>query len=90
MAMHGGYYAICSISHAGTGPLKDHDHWVMLCGQRSVRVPLDEEGSARIDEQVLVSCSAKSPEGFWINHLNFLKNHGGYNAILVKPAGGED
>jgi hypothetical protein len=90
MAMEAGYYGIASVVFHKTGNggqcPPPTDHLVLLCGVREVRVEV-REGAYRIDQQVLVSCSAKSsPAEEWVEVRDFLTNRGGYNAIWAKPA----
>jgi len=87
MALRAGFYGVCSVSHDGAGPLNDHDHWVMVCGARESVHPIESmPGASRVDQELLISCSASAPDGKWIDHLVFLKEHGGYNIILVRPS----
>jgi hypothetical protein len=79
MAIDAGYYGIASIHMAGGGPFVGNDHAVLLVGARfrwADRVGVRE---------VLVSCSARHPDGRWIEVGDFLRQHGGYNVHLVRP-----
>lgn len=89
MAIDAGYYGVAQINFAGQGPLAEHDHWVMICGAREVTVPMTgpnmPRGAARIDQEVLVSCSASNVAGYWIEARALLKTKGGYNLLLARP-----
>jgi hypothetical protein len=91
MAMDAGYYGIASVifdrSGVGTKVPPNTDHVVLICGARTVEVPLDHmPGVSRFDEEVLVSCSARSsPNEEWVEVRDFLATRGGYNLILVRP-----
>jgi hypothetical protein len=86
MAMEAGYYGLANVDFhrkgaSGQGP----NHWVLLCGFQTVRVEFPG-GGARMDNQVLVSCSAtSSPDEEWVNVGDFLTNRGGFNLLLVRP-----
>ncbi|MEN6550030.1 MAG: hypothetical protein ABFE07_28645 [Armatimonadia bacterium] len=86
MALRGGHYGFCSICAEGKGPLAPDDHWVLVCGARSRPEPMKEfPGCNRHHQEILVSCSARHPEGKWLEVRDFLTNYGGYNVILVRP-----
>jgi hypothetical protein len=87
MALEAGYYGICNVRHDKTGPFSNGpDHWVLICGAQTVKVPLSG-GGARMDDQVLVSCSARAtPDEEWVEARKFLKERGGFNILLVRPA----
>lgn len=86
MGLRGGFYGICHVDIDGSGPLSMHNHWVLLCGARQIRVPLETvKGAARIDCELLVSCSAQHPDGTWMNAPQFLEKFGGFNTIMVRP-----
>jgi hypothetical protein len=79
MALDAGYYGIAEVSMAGAGlDAPGPDHWVMLCGIRP------DPGGSMIEE-ILVSCSARHPEGRWICSREFLIKHGGFNVQFVRP-----
>lgn len=88
MAMIAGYHAIAHVDHerkgdAGLGP----NHWVALVGIRSRKVPGKVEGSYSFEEEVLVSCSARStPAEEWVDAHQFLRERGGFDLLFVKPA----
>lgn len=87
MAMDAGYYgAACVCSDKG-GPLRgQEDHWVLLCGTRARRVSVGD-CAARIDNEVLVSCSSRAtPDEEWVGELDFLRRRGGFNMLLFRPA----
>lgn len=86
MALDGGYYALAGVTFEQGGPFAGIDHIVLLCGAREVRIPIDA-GGARIEKEVLVSCSStKSPDEEWVNVGDFLSKRGGYNVLLARPA----
>ena len=83
MGMDAGYYAIANVSHAKDGI--NPDHWVLLCGAREVNRDLSD-GVATIDKELLVSCSSRTtPDEEWVKTGDFLRDWGGYNAILARP-----
>jgi len=86
MAIDAGYYGVASVNMDGNGPLELTDHVVLLCGVRE-RVdphPTMTEAGVVIQE-ILVSCSAKHPEGKWYEVEGFLKHRGGFNCYLARP-----
>lgn len=86
MALLAGYYGVCQVSLDGKGPLAMSDHWVLICGARQVEVPHPTmKGASRVDLEILVSCSARHPQGEWRDSLKFLQECGGFNIILVRP-----
>jgi len=87
MGLLGGFYGICQVSLDPKGPLGSHDHWVLICGCREVETPIEAmPGARRIDQHILVSCSARHPQGEWRDASKFMIDHGGYNVILVRPS----
>lgn len=78
MALDAGYYGAAEINMEGGGPSTYPNHWVMLCGWRP------SPAGTSLDE-VLVSCSARHPEGRWIAARDFLQRHGGFNALFARP-----
>lgn len=89
MAMDGGYYGVANVNFDQTGNggkcPPTTDHLVLLCGARTVRIPQNK--GARLEDQVLVSCSAKSsPDEEWVEVRDFLLNRGGYNTLWARPA----
>jgi len=83
LAHRAGFYALAHVNHAGS-PSEDSDHAVIICGSRQVLRPSPIPIAKRIDNEVLVSCSSKHPEGKWVGAIPFLKT-GGFNLILVLP-----
>jgi hypothetical protein len=78
MALDAGYYGLAEVAMDasgvdGPGP----DHWVLLCGWR---MPTDSALA-----EVLVSCSARHPEGRWVRIRDFVTRWGGFNALLARP-----
>jgi hypothetical protein len=83
MGLDGGYYALALVDHAQKGQAPDH--WVLIVGAREVW-PDGSEGGG-IDHEVLVSCSSRStPDEEWVEVHRFLKNRGGFNPFLARPA----
>lgn len=83
MAFDAGYYALAMVNHSKQGPWQPPDHWVMLCGARSI---YPEEAGA-IDHEVLVSCSSRAtPDEEWVEVGDFLKERGGFNCFFARPA----
>lgn len=91
MAVDAGYYGIASVVYGRTGVGTQvppaTDHVVLICGVRTVDVPLERmPGTTRLDQEVLVSCSAKAtPPEEWVEVKEFLATRGGYNVMLVRP-----
>ncbi len=86
MGLLGGFYAVCQVSLDPKGPLGSHDHWVLVCGCKEEETPVAAvPGAKRIDQFLLVSCSARHPQGVWWDASKMLIEHGGYNVILVRP-----
>lgn len=87
MAIDAGYYGLASIRHDGTGPLVDSDHWVLFCGARERREPHPTvQNASVIKQEILASCSATCPAGKWVEPREYLRRHGGFNALWVRPA----
>lgn len=87
LGMQAGYYAVANVRFDKDGPLKGNsDHWVLLCGARTRWRAFDGERCVG-DHQFLVSCSARStPDEEWVEPLDFLRQRGGFNVVLIKPA----
>jgi len=79
-AMDAGLYGLACVSSKAAGSDSEGpDHWVLLVGYRS-RV----DGS-QIHDELLVSCSARHPEGRWIDRNTFLRQWGGFNTLWARP-----
>jgi len=87
MAFEAGYYAIASVRHDKTGPFSGGtDHWVLLCGTRTRWEEDTKFGGRTGHREILVSCSSRStPDEEWVEVGEFLKQRGGFNALLAKP-----
>lgn len=81
MAFDAGYHAVAPVDLTPQGATHSQgpDHWVLLCGAR-VR-----QAGIQIHREILVSCSARHPEGRWIEARLFLRHWGGFNALLARP-----
>lgn len=78
MALEAGYYGIAEIDREGSAHAgRNANHWVAICGWRSTDTMIDE---------VLVSCSASNPGGYWIASRELLFRHGGHSVVLARPA----
>lgn len=88
MALDAGYYGLCAVSSEAKGPLSEIDHWVLLCGHRSYEVPLAHlEGARRLQQELLVSSSSTlHPTEEWVEVGPFLRERGGFNVLLARPA----
>jgi hypothetical protein len=84
LGLMAGYYAVANVRWDKGGPLAGGtDHWVLLCGARTHWRGF--EGSCAGDSQVLVSCSSRStPDEEWVEILDFLRQRGGFNVVLVR------
>ena len=91
MGLDAGYYGIAEVSHRKAGPAADTDHVVLLCGVRDVVSPVPGvKGATETLYQVLVSCSSRSTPGEeWVDADAFLRERGGFNVLLARPAGGD-
>jgi len=88
MAVDAGYYAIAEVAMRGGGPIVMTDHWLLIAGAREVPPP---GGSGLIAQDVLISCSSRSrPDEEWIDAGTFLRERGGFNVILARPAIGQE
>jgi hypothetical protein len=88
MAFDAGYYGIAQVSHDLKGvAVAETNHWVLLCGWRERRVPHPTvEGAASIEQEILISDSARSTAGeHWVEKDTFLRDWGGYSALLARP-----
>ncbi len=91
MALQAGYYGLTIVDHFGRGVNGGGtNHWVMLCGarERSEHHP-SVEGSMehwRIHQEILVSCSATNPDGYWIDAIDFLRDMGGFKVLTARPS----
>jgi len=88
LGLDAGHYGIANVDSTKSGAFgPGPNHWVLLCGARDVTVSLDVPGAFRIDHQVLVSCSAAStPDEEWVDVNDFLRERGGFNVMLARPA----
>ena len=83
MGIDAGYYGLALVDFKRQGG-PDTDHWVMLCGARTLPLPPD---GGLIKGDVLVSCSARSSgmRDEWVDARDFLKHRGGYDVLFVRP-----
>ena len=89
MGLMGGFYGVTHVNMDGKGPSFEHDHWVLICGARQRLEPHPTmKGCGTYLQEILVSCSARHPEGKWYDSRTYLFTHGGFNAIMVRPKGG--
>ena len=80
MALDAGYYGVGLVDYHKKGPFGDGtNHMVLICGYREV----SEE--SRIQQQILVSCSAAHPQGEWVEVRDYLKHWGGYYTRFARP-----
>lgn len=86
MAVDAGYYGIASISHGRRGPIDGYgDHWVLIVGAR--RREEEREHGRAIEHELLVSCSSTTtPDEEWVIERDFLRERGGFNLLLARPA----
>ena len=79
-AIDAGLYGLAKVRHDRAGPLSaGGDHWVLLCGYRGGRYGTRE---------LLVSCSARAPQGTWVDLATFARDLGGFNTLFTRPAQG--
>lgn len=93
LGLQAGYYAVCEVNMRGEekNPVRglETDHWVLICGARLRWEPCRSVTGAKTGHQeVLVRDSATCmPEERWVEKNDFLRRHGGFQAMLVKPMG---
>lgn len=85
IALLAGYYGLAPVDSFGRGG--EIDHWVLIKGFRVREIPVKGNPKARkiIKDLLISDSSTQRPDLRWIQVSRFLKKHGGYNAILVKP-----
>lgn len=80
-ALDAGLYGLACVRFDGAGSDSGGpDHWVLIVGYRS------GADGARVRDELLVSCSARHPEGRWVDRNDFLRAWGGFNALWARPA----
>ena len=85
-ALDAGLYGLACVSAGGAGAdSAGPDHWVLIVGYRT-RCEATGPDSGRLHDELLVSCSARHPEGRWIDRNAFLRHWGGFNALWARPA----
>lgn len=85
-AMDAGLYGLACVSSKGAGSDSEGpDHWVLIVGYREWSEVTDS-GSTLIHTELLVSCSARHPEGQWVSRNDFLRRWGGFNTLWARPA----
>ena len=101
MAIRAGYYGLAMVDSSGRRGGKrgswGTDHWVMICGFRIRSVPIRRlkdhptmSTATTIKSEILISNSSNSAKDErWIEADQFLRQFGGYNAILVLPTESE-
>lgn len=86
MGLLGGFYGVAQVDYNSRGPLFSHDHWVLICGARERESPHETvKGAHKLNQEILISCSSKNPQGYWKDTRDFLRDDGGYNVIMVRP-----
>ncbi|MHC4864673.1 MAG: hypothetical protein ACYTEX_11340 [Planctomycetota bacterium] len=90
MGLDAGYYGLTPIDYDGrSGGKGGPDHWVMICGARTLAEKLVLSGGAKatcFHNQILVSNSAPShPAEEWVDPFKWLRDHGGFAVILTRP-----
>lgn len=97
MAIEAGYYGIAMVQMFGGSYYTDNgryrvgDHWIAIVGTRKREEELlDDDGNrrgAKIHSEILISCSStRTDDEEWIEVQEFLRERGGYNIMLTKPA----
>lgn len=91
MALTAGYYGIAHVDFnrdVASKRGRETNHWVLLAGLRARWAPHATVAGARtLVEEVLVSCSARSsPDEEWVDVHDFLRERGGLDLLLVRPA----
>ena len=87
MAMDAGYYGVATVAWDGGGPRSPVNHAVLLCGARE-RQELHPSvpGASSLKTEILVSCSARGGDAQWVGAHEFLRDSGGFNVLLARPA----
>jgi hypothetical protein len=87
MGLDAGYYGLMNLNMKGVGPFAMADHFVMVVGARDHEVPNPNcKGSSMVLKELCISdSSTRKPDLYWIDHLELLRNHGGYNVMLARP-----
>jgi len=81
MAIDAGYYGATAVTSQKDGPFGASDHWILICGAR-----FNWKNRVGVNE-ILVSCSSRAtPDVEWVGELDFLKQRGGFNVLLFRPA----
>ncbi|MHC4507741.1 MAG: hypothetical protein ACYTAO_02130 [Planctomycetota bacterium] len=90
MGLDAGYYGLMNLNFDGAGPLELSDHFVLIAGARDHEIPHPTmEGASSITKELLISdSSTKQPDERWVDHLELLRNHGGFNIMLARPSEG--
>lgn len=85
-AIDAGLYGVACVSASGGGvDSEGPDHWVLIVGYRT-RHEATGPDSGRLHDELLVSCSARHPEGRWVDRNDFLRKWGGFNTLWARPA----
>lgn len=85
-ALDAGLYGLACVRFDGAGEdSAGPDHWVLIVGHRT-RHEAAGTGSVRIHDELLVSCSARHPDGQWVSRADFLRKWGGFNTLWARPA----
>lgn len=88
MAFDAGYYAIANVVFDASGVTGVPDHVVLLCGARQ-HWEERADGIRFGEDQVFVSCSStRTPDEEWVTAHRFLRDRGGFNVLLARPAKG--
>jgi len=87
MALDANYYGICTVREGRLDEKSeqrgDTNHWVLICGYRERWIDLGK-GVRRCDQEILISCSATNPDGYWIGVRKFLATKGGFMIKTVR------
>lgn len=91
MALDGGYYGIAHVDHGRDVASKrgrETNHWVAIVGARERFVPHPTmAGCGSYEQEVLVSCSARStPAEEWVDRNDFIRERGGLDVLFARPA----
>lgn len=88
MAFDAGYYGLALVDIHKRGMYGGGtNHWVLLAGARERREPFEDGGGSRIDNELLISCSStRTPDEEWVEVSDFLRERGGFNLLLARPA----
>lgn len=89
LRLRAGYLGLTVIDFEGRGAeaCSDGDHWVVLAGMKGVWEPVEGCKGKRLSTYIRVlDSSTRRPGEWWMEVHDFLKKHGGFRVIYVRPS----